>query len=227
MKYAKGFSLIELMGVMSILAILVTLMVPAVGKVMEQARRASAANKLRQIALAVNSYQELNGNGSLPNTSIYAWIEKLCQTTHLNEATLFVLTEDPLLQTSGKTIPPNLLEKSGSTWIMSNSFKELPVSFTVITPIPVNAPASTTPILWTRGLSSTGEWNDTQDTTTPGIYSSGGGHIAFLDGHVQFYTTLNDDEGRLVNYQTGKPTANILEAIPTGSKVLTATTTTE
>ena len=58
-----GFTLVELLVVMAIIAVLVALLLPAVQQVRESARKMDCQSHLRQIAVAVHQYYEIhNGN---------------------------------------------------------------------------------------------------------------------------------------------------------------------
>lgn len=60
--HALGFSLVELLVVVTIIGVLISLLLPAVQSAREAARRATCLNHLRQISIGLHCYHEVNGS---------------------------------------------------------------------------------------------------------------------------------------------------------------------
>ena len=213
----SAFTLIELLMVLGVMSILMSLLIPSVGVVREKAQRLATAQKLRQVALGVATYQSVTGR-SLSGADLGDWMARLGEQTGLRESKLFIFDEDPLLAPLTQPLPPALVQPVGSSsarWRPVDDFADWPVGIAVASGLSPLSPPSTTPVAWTRGLEADGTWQEV-GSARAGVYGADGGFIAFLDGHVGFFSNLGDEGGQLLHFTDGTRTADIREALGPG-----------
>jgi prepilin-type processing-associated H-X9-DG protein len=151
----------------------------------------------------------LHIEGRLPKkaSSIHEWAFEIAERSDVNDAKIWFIKEDPCVFSKGGAHPQIVYFRDNGKPVINDEFKGFPISFTFVMGIPRGASPSTTPIGWTRGLRSEGRWDEDS------VFGYKGGYIAFLDGHVEWYSNLDEDGGKLVNYSNGKRTCNIYEAL--------------
>ncbi|MFU8847464.1 MAG: prepilin-type N-terminal cleavage/methylation domain-containing protein [Opitutales bacterium] len=210
----SGFTLIELLTVIAIIGILAAILIPAVGKVREVANKSKSSANIRSIAVSYATYSTSGGRirtiskKNLQDTNsgenVHGVAEFLARNVDLTDVSIWIIDSDPAVASFTDELPvvvgfrdsQNIFQRSPE-WTTS-----VPVGYDFAIAISGNAPSTTTPLLWTRGLNSSGTWG--KDTPW-GL----GGHIAYLDGHVSFYNELGDEDGQLVDPNTGALTTDI------------------
>jgi len=163
-----------------------------------------------------STFHQLKAN---PEDTAHKAAYILAKYAGLNDASIYFIKSDAR---APKNPPKQILFNSeyvGSPPALNPEFMKSVLSFEIVANLPRDAPPTTTPIAWERGLREDGTW-------APDSPWGGGGHIAYLDGHVEWADKLTLDGECFTTYPTrpngGKPTVNIREALPPGAVILSA-----
>lgn len=229
----SGFTLIELLTVIAIIGILAAILIPTVGAVRERAAMTSSSSNMKQIAISFATYSNsgtrpriITNNGAWTvNSNTQAsnakdWAQVLAYHAGLADAGLYFIASDEDVAMT-PVLPRSIGTRVGNSFEESSEWSNMPaetISYTVVVNMSPNAPASTTPLLWTKGLDSGGTWS----ATSP--WQGKGGHIAFMDGHVEFFNNLTSDQTKLApGSASGRSTttSDITVAIETTSRTTT------
>ena len=116
-KIRRAFTLVELLVVIGIIAVLVGILLPVMGKAREQARRAQCLSNLRQIAMAVLTYA--NEKKSLPGPCNVGIADP--DTVNNTGTTIFTATEKSQQLSNTELIMPYLKNNRATFFCPSNN----------------------------------------------------------------------------------------------------------
>ncbi|MGO8753083.1 MAG: DUF1559 domain-containing protein [Thermoguttaceae bacterium] len=106
----QGFTLVEILVVISILGMLIALLLPAVQTARESARRVHCANNLKQLALAVQNFHEIHG--TLPAGYLFTYDPTAANWSWLAEVLPQLEQENLYRQANVGGNPPNNINQS-------------------------------------------------------------------------------------------------------------------
>lgn len=208
----RGLTLIEILGVLTIIGILAAALIPSITFVNEKARKTKAASHLRQLVLAYTICLQSGDSRTLNSyKDIHSLAAYLAKQANLNDPQLWLLDQDAQVGDKAKTLK-TIIKPDGTP---TDDFKALPLSFSFVVNLPSGLCPSTAPIAWSRGLKEDGMWDETE-----GIWGNAGGYVAFLDGHIEWYNNLKDPETQFCHHSTYESTPSYAEALGPNIQVL-------
>ena len=183
-------------------------------RVQSSVRRAVDGSNIRQIGQATLIYACDHDDQFPVAMDVWDYARLLAESTGLDDAHMWQSRLDPAVDSNSDELTTILRPRQpGSPRQLDPLFRKIKPSIAVaLGKLDSKIPA-TTPIAWTRGLQLDGTW------AKHSPYGTTGGWIAFSGGNAAFYRDLKDEGGQLTRFDGKGKTANILEALPPGTRI--------
>lgn len=195
--------------------------IPTIGGVLNNLQGSFVPHARPSIAWVYSGYVKNPAHPTIaakPGYTVHSVAYLWAKEAGLNDARLYIVGGDPSAPYSNpKTVLLN--GNPGQEAYINPAFEQATLSYEIAVNLPANAPPTTTPVVWTRGLRADGTW----PASSP--WEGKGGHIGYLDGHMEWIDgKLSTEAGgaSLVKFGTATPTVNIREALPPGAVILSA-----
>lgn len=174
--------------------------------------RTSDGSNLRNIVQCTLIYANEHNDQLPPASDIWDYARILAETDGLDSSSFWQSRADPAANPHSHT-PVLTSNSSAKPRSITPAFRQVKPCFAVAIGSLHTTMPPTTPIAWTRGLQPDGTWSKHSP------YAGHGGFILFLGGNSAFFKNLKTGGPQLTRFDGSGPTANILEALPPGTRI--------